>query len=86
METTRDHHRLQVSLTYPWQGKRVKRCFEIKGGEPVPTPCARGLGDAMAAATKAVGVKPCGGCRKRQRRLNRATPSWLARLLARLVR
>lgn len=28
------------------------------------------LGDKVAAATKAVGIRPCGGCRKRQRRLN----------------
>ena len=45
METTRDHHRLQVSLTYPWAGTRRKRCFEVRDGElwtlwytAVPTP------------------------------------------------
>ena len=39
-----------------------------------------GVGDAVAAATKAVGVKPCGKCRKRQTAMNNATPGWLRRL------
>jgi hypothetical protein len=47
-------------------------------------PAAPGLGDAVAAATKAVGVKPCGGCQRRQEALNRATPGWASRLLGRL--
>lgn len=34
----------------------------------------RGLGDLVAAATKAVGIKPCEPCRKRQEALNRAVP------------
>ena len=34
----------------------------------------RGLGDVVAAATKAVGIKPCGGCQKRREALNRAVP------------
>lgn len=70
-----------------------ERCFRIENGEPVLTPCVDvspggpgGLGDALAAATGAVGVKPCGGCKKRQQALNRATPSWARRLLARLWR
>jgi len=47
-------------------------------------PAAPGLGDAVAAATKAVGVKPCGGCQRRREALNRATPGWASRLLGRL--
>lgn len=34
----------------------------------------RGLGDLVAKATKAVGIKPCGGCRKRQEKLNKLVP------------
>ncbi len=34
----------------------------------------RGLGDVIASATKAVGIKPCGGCRKRQAKLNALVP------------
>ena len=49
-----------------------------------PEPAAPGLGDAVAAATKAVGVRPCGGCQRRQEALNRATPGWASRLLGRL--
>lgn len=49
---------------------------------PVPTPApGPGLGDVVAGATKAVGVKPCGGCAKRQAALNRATPGYVRRLL-----
>lgn len=49
-----------------------------------PAAPAPGLGDAVAAATKAVGVKPCGGCQRRREALNRATPGWASRLLGRL--
>jgi hypothetical protein len=40
-----------------------------------------GIGDVVAAATTAVGVKPCGGCAKRKAALNKATPRWLSRIL-----
>jgi len=40
-----------------------------------------GMGDVVAAATTAVGVKPCGGCAKRKAALNKATPGWLSRIL-----
>lgn len=32
---------------------------------------AVGAGDVVAAATKAVGIKPCGGCERRRKALNR---------------
>ena len=35
---------------------------------------SRGLGDTIANVTKAVGIKPCGGCKKRQAILNKAVP------------
>jgi hypothetical protein len=34
----------------------------------------RGLGDVVAAATSAVGIKPCGGCKKRQEAMNKMFP------------
>lgn len=37
-------------------------------------PKLRGLGDAVAKLTSAVGVKPCAGCHKRQAKLNAAIP------------
>jgi hypothetical protein len=42
-----------------------------------------GLGDVVAGAAKAVGVKPSPGCgcEKRRQALNRATPKVVARLL-----
>lgn len=35
---------------------------------------SRGLGDTIAKLTSAVGIKPCGGCKKRQEWLNKAIP------------
>lgn len=35
----------------------------------------RGLGDAVARVTKAVGIKPCGRCEKRREWLNRYFPT-----------
>ena len=37
-------------------------------------PQSRGLGDTVARITKALGIRPCGGCRKRQAWLNRVFP------------
>lgn len=35
---------------------------------------SRGLGDTIAKVTSAVGIKPCGGCKKRQAKLNKRVP------------
>ena len=35
---------------------------------------ARGLGDTVAKVAAAFGVKPCGGCQERRRKLNRLLP------------
>ena len=35
---------------------------------------SKGLGDTVAKVTKAVGLKPCGACKKRQEKLNRLFP------------
>ena len=42
-----------------------------------------GIGDTVAAVTTAAGIKPCGGCKKRQAALNKATPGWLSGILLR---
>lgn len=39
-----------------------------------PQAPSKGLGDTIAKATKAVGIKPCGGCKKRQEKLNKIFP------------
>ncbi len=39
-----------------------------------PRARVRGLGDTIAKATTALGIKPCGGCKKRQELLNRLVP------------
>tara|TARA_R100000808_G_C2142357_1_gene150139 strand:- start:1043 stop:1306 length:264 start_codon:yes stop_codon:yes gene_type:complete len=48
--------------------RKIYRETRRKHGLPV------GLGDTIAKATKAVGIKPCKGCRKRQAKLNRLVP------------
>ena len=35
---------------------------------------SRGLGDTIAKATRAVGIKPCGGCKNRQKDYNERFP------------
>ena len=35
---------------------------------------SKGLGDTIAKMTKAIGIQPCGGCKKRQEALNKALP------------
>lgn len=43
-------------------------------GHEIRDPRSKGLGDTIAKVTKAVGIKPCGGCKKRQAALNKAVP------------
>jgi pantoate kinase len=42
-----------------------------------------GLGDVVASATKAIGIKPCAGCKKRQGALNKLVPFTTRPLAAR---
>lgn len=42
--------------------------------EPSEKPRLRGLGDVVAKATSAVGIKPCAPCKRRQEALNRLVP------------
>lgn len=44
------------------QGQELRRQYTV------------GLGDVIAAATSAVGIKPCPKCKQRQAALNRAVP------------
>lgn len=37
-------------------------------------PASRGLGDTIAKFTEAIGIKPCGGCKERQAKLNEIVP------------
>jgi len=51
--------------------KEMERLIEEA---PRPKPPMRGLGDAVARVTKAVGITPCGPCQKRQEILNQRFP------------
>jgi len=52
-------------------GGRPKRTVPVPLGQ---TEGPRGLGDLVARWTKAIGLKQCEGCRRRQRVLNRRFP------------
>jgi hypothetical protein len=94
METPDIHHPPApvVTVRYRWNGENRTRCFEIRDGEPVLGKCAEsrfnqsqpGLGTVIEQGTKAVGIKPCGGCLKRKEALNAATPGWMKRILGKL--
>ena len=55
-------------------GYQCINCSAVKK-KPTKRNCGmkKGLGDTVARITKVVGVKPCGGCKKRRDRLNKAT-------------
>jgi hypothetical protein len=81
----------RVTVHFEWLGERRERCFRIVDGELVITECQAvteitGVGDVIAGATKALGIKPCGGCQKRQAAMNRATPSIIRRILGWFMR
>jgi hypothetical protein len=44
-----------------------------------------GVGTVIAKVTTAAGVKPCGGCKKRQAQLDKATPGWLRRFIGKVL-
>lgn len=44
-------------------------------------PAEPGVGTVIAKVTTAAGVKPCGGCKRRQAQLDKATPRYVRRLL-----
>lgn len=39
-----------------------------------PAQASRGFGDTIAKITTAIGIKPCGGCKGRQKTLNKLIP------------
>lgn len=43
----------------------------LKGEQPKKS---KGVGDTIAKITKAIGFKQCGGCKKRQKKLNALFP------------
>jgi hypothetical protein len=61
-----------------WTNPPVYELPVVTATPATPPPSAparmRGLGDVIARATTAIGIKPCGGCKKRQEALNKAVP------------
>ena len=55
---------------------------EARNHQVQSKPKPLGIGDTVAAVTTAAGIKPCGGCKKRQAALNKATPGWVSKILS----
>jgi hypothetical protein len=74
--------RFNIKWTDREKGILYTQAVECEGGEAKLVGKAkakriggsRGLGDTIAKVTSAVGIKPCGGCKERQEKLNRLVP------------
>ena len=55
-------------------GSTIAPDFECPEGKPWGYAPSRGLGDTIAKRTSAVGIKPCGGCKRRRDSLNKLLP------------
>ena len=47
---------------------------EASSEEPEKPLTSKGLGDSIAKLTRKIGIKQCGGCKKRQAKLNNLFP------------
>lgn len=85
MASSRLHRRQPLRLIWTADARRYEACFEARGEQLLRVPCqpAPGIGDVVAHAAQAAGVAECGGCAWRRWLLNRLTPEWLRRALAR---
>jgi len=62
-----------------WSCQNCGYVFPLHADKPPYRNCdwdgkSRGLGDTIAKVTKAVGIKPCGGCGRRRKKLNKMFP------------
>lgn len=69
----------QMGSPAPGQGADRFAQVHSQHQQAAPQPSHYGLGDVIAGATKAVGIKPCAPCQRRQQTLN----GWLPRLFRR---
>ena len=73
-----DDKRISIVMSFDGDLKPKIESFSVVDRQSL-TP---GVGDVIAGATKAVGIKPCGSCQKRQAALNANTPTMVRRLFA----
>lgn len=71
--------RISIVMSFDSNLKPVIESFSVVDRQQLMP----GLGDVVAGATTAVGIKPCGGCAKRKAAMNKATPNWVSRILLR---
>jgi len=51
--------------------EKRRRFYEARNKQKTKS---KGLGDSIAKLTTSIGIKPCGGCKKRQKKLNNMFP------------
>jgi hypothetical protein len=74
---TRKSTLVHTTSTLRWTIELNDETKEVTLIECIPRPPKEswsGLGDVIASATSAVGIKPCGGCKQRQEALNKLVP------------
>ena len=54
--------------------RRVETAKRLLSKAKIPEPKSKGLGDTIKKVTNAMGIKQCGGCKRRQDKLNRLFP------------
>ena len=58
-----------------WRDRAIgEKEFDCPHGFTADKLPSRGLGDTIAKLTSKVGIKPCGGCKARQAKLNTLVP------------
>jgi hypothetical protein len=52
----------------------------------IDVPQQKGIGEVFASFTKLFGFKPCAPCDKRRKYLNKITPRWMAKFIAKFYK
>lgn len=75
--TLEEEKQLEEWLNFVPEGGTKESIIEgvIRQTQENPLPeKSRGFGDTIAKLTSKIGIKPCGGCKKRQDQLNKILP------------
>jgi len=71
--TLEEEKQLEIWMR-PQKGGHDKKAGIITVPTQIVPQQSRGLGDTIAKFTTKLGIKPCGGCKQRQEKLNKFLP------------
>jgi|13_taG_2_1085334.scaffolds.fasta_scaffold00278_3 hypothetical protein len=89
MNTKKDIEKALEKITIEFEGKKkilldkisevererkLETAKKLVAKTSIPNPKSKGLGDTIKKVTNALGIKQCGGCKRRQDKLNRLIP------------